>query len=174
MCRRADMEGGDIISLSTLHISTLNFYHLLQSMDIQKFIQAILTQEVHFHFSKSWGHGGQNVNKRETKAELYFNIHDSQHLTPEQKQRLIELAGHMVHHEEGILIMTCREERYQNANKEKVIHHFKELLTQAFIEPKERISTQMPESEREARILDKKYTSKTKQTRQKNNSIQED
>ncbi|NCO98169.1 aminoacyl-tRNA hydrolase, partial [bacterium] len=45
-------------------------------------IDAILQKEVHFHFSKSGGHGGQNVNKRETKAELYFNIHDSDFLTP--------------------------------------------------------------------------------------------
>lgn len=136
-------------------------------MNAENIIQNILAHEVHFHFSKSGGPGGQNVNKRETKAELYFNIHDSQQLDFEQKQRLIELAGNMVHHQEGILIMTCREERYQNANKEKVIHHFKELLTQALIVPKERISTQLPQSEREARFLDKKYTSKTKQLRQK-------
>ncbi len=69
-------------------------------MNNQDIIDAILQKEVHFHFSKSGGHGGQNVNKRETKAELYFNIHDSDFLTPEQKQRLIDLAGHMVHHEE--------------------------------------------------------------------------
>jgi ribosome-associated protein len=88
-------------------------------------------------------------------------------LTFEQKQRLIDLAGHMVHHEEGILIMTCKEERYQNANKEKVIHHFRQLLNETLPEPKERISTQMPQAEREARIMDKKFTSKTKQSRQK-------
>jgi len=136
-------------------------------MDIQNTIEQILAREVHFHFSKSSGPGGQNVNKRETKAELYFNIHDSNNLTFEQKQRLIDLAGHMVHHEEGILIMTCKEERYQNANKEKVIHHFKQLLNEALTEPRERISTQIPKAEREARIMDKKFTSKKKQSRQK-------
>jgi len=88
-------------------------------------------------------------------------------LTDEQKQRLIQLGEHKVHHEEQILIMTCQEERYQHANKEKVIHHFKQLLEEALIEPKERISTNIPEKEREARILDKKFTSKTKQLRQK-------
>ena len=62
--------------------------------------------------------------------------------------------------------MTCQEERYQRANKEKVTHHFVQLLTEACKEPKERISTDIPESEREARILDKKFTSKTKQLRQ--------
>ena len=69
-------------------------------MDVQDIIQNILAHEVHYHFSRSSGPGGQNVNRRATKAELYFNIHDSQYLTPEQKQRLIELAGHMVHHNE--------------------------------------------------------------------------
>jgi len=135
-------------------------------MDTQNTIENILAREVHFHFSKSGWPGGQNVNKRETKAELYFNIHDSQQLTPEQKQRLIDVAGHMVHHEEWILIMTCREERYQRANKEKVIHHFRQLLTEILVEPKERIATNIPKAEREARIMDKKFTSRTKQLRQ--------
>ena len=135
-------------------------------MEPQNIIENILAREVHFHFSKSGWPGGQNVNKRETKAELYFNIHDSQQLTPEQKQRLIDVAGHMVHHEEWILIMTCREERYQRANKEKVIHHFRQLLTEIFVEPKERISTNIPKAEREARIMDKKFISRTKQLRQ--------
>jgi len=135
-------------------------------MNNQQIIDAILQKEVHFHFSKSWGHGGQNVNKRMTKAELFFNIHDSHYLTPEQKQRLVQLWWHQIHHEEGILIMTCQEERLQIANKEKVIHHFRQLLNEAMKEPKERISTSIPASEREARILDKKYQWQKKQNRQ--------
>lgn len=134
-------------------------------MEIQNVIQSIVEHELHFHFSKSGGHGGQNVNKRNTKAELYFNIHDSQYLTPEQRKRLVDLAGNRVHHEEWILIMTCQEERLQNANKEKVIHHFTELIRQCLIEPKQRISTKLPQSEREARLLDKKFTSKNKSLR---------
>lgn len=63
--------------------------------------------------------------------------------------------------------MTCREERYQNANKEKVIHHFKQLLEETLTQPKERIATNIPNAEREARIMDKKFISKTKQLRQK-------
>lgn len=122
---------------------------------------------MYFHFARSGGKWGQNVNKRETKAELYFNIQDSKYLNQEQKERLILLGAHRVHHEETILIMTCQEERLQEANKEKVIHHFKELLMQAFIEPKERIPTKIPQTEREIRITDKKLVSKTKALRQK-------
>lgn len=138
-------------------------------MNTEQIIEEILQKEVHFHFAKSGGHGGQNVNKRNTKAELFFNVHDSQHLTPEQKQRLIDLAGHHMHHEAGILIMTCQEERFQHANKEKVIHHFRQMLTEAFMEPKERIATNIPKKEREARIMDKKIAGQKKQLRQKPN-----
>ena len=135
-------------------------------MENYQIIDEIIQHEVHFHFAKSGGHGGQNVNKRNTKAELFFNIHDSQYLTPEQKERLIDLAGHQIHHEEWMLIMTCQEERSQHANKEKVIHHFKQLLTEAMIFPTERIATNIPKKEREARLLDKKYQSQKKQDRQ--------
>ncbi|HBB03482.1 TPA: hypothetical protein DCZ39_01065 [Patescibacteria group bacterium] len=69
-------------------------------MTTDQIVKNIVEKELHFHFAKSGGHGGQNVNKRETKAELYFNIHDSQSLTPKQKLRLIRLAGSRVHHEE--------------------------------------------------------------------------
>ncbi len=136
-------------------------------MNIPALTDRILAREVHFHFSRSGGHGGQNVNKVATKAELYFNIHDSQFLTDDQKKRLIKIAGNKVHHEEKILIMTCQEERLQIANKEKVIHHFRQLLAEAMTEPKQRISTKIPKSEREARITEKKFSSKNKQLRQK-------
>jgi len=52
--------------------------------------------------------------------------------------------------------MTCQEERYQEANKEKVIHHFKQLYNQALIQPKRRISTKIPNFVREERIQEKK------------------
>ncbi|MCX6825594.1 MAG: alternative ribosome rescue aminoacyl-tRNA hydrolase ArfB [candidate division SR1 bacterium] len=134
-------------------------------MNADEIIEDIINKELHFHFAKSGGPGGQNVNKRETKAELYFNINDSQNLTPEQKQRLIVVGGNMVHHEESILIMTCKEERYQNANKEKVTHHFRQLLEKILSEPEKRIATKIPKNEREGRIKEKKIASKIKQSR---------
>lgn len=96
--------------------------------NLDQIINEILKNEVHFHFSKSGWHGWQNVNKRMTKAELYFNVWDSRHLSDEQKQKIIDNAWHRIHHHEKILIMTDQEERTQEANKEKVTHHFKEFL----------------------------------------------
>ncbi len=128
-------------------------------------INHIIKEEIYFHFSKSWGHGGQNVNKRETKAQLFFNLHDSK-LTDEQKERIIELAGHQIHHHEWILIMSCQEERFQKANKDKVIHHFRQLLEQAIPEQKERNYTNIPFHQKQKRYVDKSRQSQKKQFRQ--------
>ena len=119
-------------------------------------IDEIIDKEIYFHFSRSWGHGGQNVNKRETKAQLFFNIHDSKFLTSQQKERLIHLAWNQIHHDEWVLIMSCQEERFQAANKEIVTHRFRQLLNEAMIEPKQRIQTKIPRQQKEQRIETKK------------------
>ena len=137
----------------------------MQTLNINDTIEMIIKEEVHFHFSKSWWHGGQNVNKRNTKAELYFNVHDSRFLADEQKERLIEYAGNHIHHHEGILILTDQEERFQAANKEKVIHHFRQLLEQAIPAPKQRIATSIPNYMKEERYNDKNMQSKKKENR---------
>lgn len=57
-------------------------------MNFINILNKIIKQEIHFHFTKSSWHGGQNVNKRKTKVELYFNIAESDYLTEEQKNKL--------------------------------------------------------------------------------------
>ena len=94
----------------------------------QETIHHILKEEVRLHFSKAHGHGGQKVNKKRTKAELYFSIAGSHYLSDEQKKSLTDLWWNHVHHHSEVLILTCQEERYQKANKEKVMKHFVSLL----------------------------------------------
>lgn len=94
----------------------------------QETIDHILKEEVRLHFSKAHGHGGQKINKKRTKAELYFSIAGSHYLSYEQKKALIGLGWNHIHHHSQVLILTCQEERYQKANKEKVLKHFVSLL----------------------------------------------
>ncbi len=61
--------------------------------------------------------------------------------------------------------MTCQEERYQHANKQKVIHHFRQLLTESMKEPKKRIATKLPKKKKVQRSEDKKHHSKKKSNR---------
>lgn len=136
-------------------------------MALSEIVHNIIQNELSFQDSKSWGHGGQNINSRNTKVALVFNIQKSQFLDEEQKKRLMDLAGKQVHHDGSTLIMVCQEERYQYMNKKKVIKHFAKLLTEALVEPEKRIAMDIPQKEREARILDKKFQGQKKQNRQK-------
>jgi len=136
-------------------------------------IQKIFADDIHFHFSKSGGHGGQNVNKRQTKAELYFNIDACRYLSDDQKQRLKDVCGNYVHHHSSTLILTCQEERYQHANKTKVSHHFITLLHQACDSPIERIPKTPPHYIQQKKKNHKIHHSKKKHHRRAINPHQE-
>jgi len=164
--RDPDPSGNTLLITRPRPVGGIHYYlFLFLPMDFSQTIDNILTHEIYFHFAKSWWHGGQNVNKRETKAELYFNVHDSHSLTDAQKRRLVQVAWHMIHHNEWILIMTDQEERLQVANKEKVIHHFRELLNHILPEPKERKGSQVPAWVIAQRKEAKQYRSEIKKSR---------
>lgn len=136
-------------------------------MDAKMVIENILRYEVVYKFSKSSGSGGQNINKRNTKAELYFNIADSHYLSNDQKTKLIKIAGNMVHHQEDMLVMMCQEERSQYLNKKRLIHYFREILQEALQKETPRIATSIPPQEREIRLSTKKLQSQKKELRKK-------
>lgn len=130
-------------------------------------IQHIIEHEIYFQFAKSSGKGGQNVNKRETKVELYFDIKKSPNLTSSQKQRLQKYASPYLYHDGTTLIMTCQEERYQNANKQKVISRFEKILRTILPEPRKRVPTTVPYSEKQKTLQQKIAHSQKKQQRSK-------
>ena len=59
-------------------------------IDKQTCINKIIEHELtDFKTSRSSGHWWQNVNKVETKVQLFFNIQDSKYLDSEQKEKII-------------------------------------------------------------------------------------
>ena len=44
--------------------------------------------EIHWRFSRSSGSGGQNVNKKDSRVEIIFNVNESKSLTAFQKHRI--------------------------------------------------------------------------------------
>ncbi len=90
-------------------------------------IDAIIHNFVHYGHSKSWWHGGQKVNKKQTKAELYFDI-NSCDLMSDEKKDLMRKVYHNWINKEDVLHMSSSEERHFHRNQEIVTKHFHTLV----------------------------------------------
>ncbi|ADB42242.1 alternative ribosome rescue aminoacyl-tRNA hydrolase ArfB [Spirosoma linguale] len=125
-----------------------------------------LQPEVQYQFARSGGAGGQNVNKVATKAELRFDVRNSQLLSEEERTILEEkLASKLT--TEGELVLTHQTERTQLANKEKVTKKFYRLIEKAFEKPKPRKATKPSKAAVEERITRKKQKGDVKEKRKK-------
>ncbi|MCX6214533.1 alternative ribosome rescue aminoacyl-tRNA hydrolase ArfB [Spirosoma sp.] len=125
-----------------------------------------LQPEVQYQFARSGGAGGQNVNKVATKAELRFDVRNSQLLSEEERAILEEkLANKLT--TEGELVLTHQTERTQLANREKVTKKFYRLIEKAFEKPKPRKATKPSKAAVEERITRKKQKGDVKEKRKK-------
>ncbi|WP_367327879.1 alternative ribosome rescue aminoacyl-tRNA hydrolase ArfB [Lentimicrobium sp.] len=123
-----------------------------------------LEQELEFKTSRSSGKGGQHVNKTETRVEIHFSIPDSFLLNDMQKSVLLEKLGHRLS-VDGVLRMYSQKSRSQQANRDDVVRRFYELISKSLKSVKKRIKTLPGKSQKEARLADKKASSRKKELR---------
>jgi ribosome-associated protein len=130
--------------------------------------QAVVIPESELEIThvRSSGKGGQNVNKRDTKAVVRFNIVDSDTLTNEQKDLILARLEHRIN-ENGELIVTAQEERSQKQNTESAIRKLNNLINKSLEREAERIATVPTESAKDRRIREKEERGRLKQLRQK-------
>ena len=125
-----------------------------------------LLKEATFHFSRSGGKGGQNVNKVETKVTLTFNIQNSHALNEYEKCRVSCILKNKIDHE-GNLHITASSERYQHANRRIVEEKFVQLIKDALKPKKRRLRTAPSATSKLVRLVTKQKHSMKKQTRKK-------
>ena len=123
-----------------------------------------LKSELSYKYVRSSGSGGQNVNKVASKAELYFDLNNSQALDDAKKQKLKEALSNRLN-KEDILILACDESRSQFRNKALVTQRFVELIEDGLKEEKERIPTKIPKAVKKKRLVNKRKNAEKKANR---------
>jgi ribosome-associated protein len=122
-------------------------------------------EELDFRFSRSGGPGGQNVNTRDTRVEVIFDVGQSPSLGPEQRARAIEnLAGRL--DADLKLHVVASDARTQGQNRELATSRLKSILAEALRPPPEpRRPTRPSKAAVERRIARKRARGQLKRQR---------
>jgi ribosome-associated protein len=126
---------------------------------------AIPLVEVRFQFSRSGGPGGQNVNRRETRVELLFDLRQSPSLSEGQRARLLQRLARYVG-ADGVLRIVVTTERSQLRNRQEALERFVQLLQQGLRVSRRRLPTQ-PSAQATARRLEQKRQRSTIKVRRR-------
>ncbi|MFT4571048.1 MAG: ribosome-associated protein [Hyphomicrobiaceae bacterium] len=126
----------------------------------------VAAEELQWSFARSSGPGGQNVNKRETKAVLRWAPGYCQKMPADVLRRLIALSGNKMT-TEGELVISSDVHRERERNIEECRKRLAELLRRAAIVPRTRRATKPTAGAKKRRLTAKKVRAgiKTKRSR---------
>lgn len=124
----------------------------------------ISRSSLRWQFARGGGPGGQNVNKLNTKAEVWLAIDQIQGLSAAAMVRLRTLAGSRLTQQDQIHL-SCAIHRSQEQNRQEVIGRLGRLILSAAREPRPRRKTRPTRASKTRRLDTKRRRSKTKSQR---------
>ena len=119
---------------------------------------------IRFQYARSRGPGGQNVNKVNTKAEVWVELVAITGLTDAARLRLQQFAGKRLTNAGEIHIATDTERR-QELNRQEALLRLRELIQQAVHEPKKRRKTKPSKAAKRRRVEGKRIRGQIKADR---------
>jgi len=120
-----------------------------------------------FTFERSSGPGGQNVNKRSTKAVLRVSASDlADVLTPTQLNRLRRLAGRRLNQQDEFMFESDNS-RSQRQNRDSCIAQLGQLIQKAKRPVRRRKKTRPSVASKRQRIADKRHRGRVKDRRRR-------
>lgn len=127
---------------------------------------AAVESGVRLQYSRGSGPGGQNVNKVNTRAELWVALSAIRGMRPGALARLAGLAGHRLT-ASGEIHFASDTQRTQQANRNEVFERLRELIVQAQVEPKRRRKTKPSRGAVQRRLTAKKLRGEVKLKRRR-------
>ncbi len=123
-----------------------------------------IEESVRLSFARSGGPGGQNVNRRATKATARLPVSGLVFLREEQRARIRARLASRINLEDEIVIQVS-EERQQLANRKTAIDRLADLLEGALRVPRKRRPTRPSAASRRRRLEEKKRRGEAKRRR---------
>ena len=119
---------------------------------------------IRLQYSRSSGPGGQNVNKVNTRVQLWLPVTAIEGLSPAAVERLRGIAPSRIT-AEGEILIDADVERTQEGNRQAVFDRLRDLLEQARREPKRRRRTKPSRAAKARRVNAKRQRGEVKAKR---------
>gem|GEM_PF-492168 len=146
----------------SIKLFTYPLYRIILILEVFR-IMFVNNENIKIKTSRSSGPGGQNVNKRSTRVQVWVNIGDLDISEAKKKKLRIKLANKI--NEKDELETESDEERAQEQNRDRAIEKLNELIKEALYEEKPRIPTGPHQGSIEERLHHKRLRYQKKKSR---------
>lgn len=118
---------------------------------------------IKFKAVRASGPGGQNVNRRSTKVQIWVEV-GKLGLTEEEEKRIREKLAHRLNQRDELEVVV-EDQRSQEENRDIALERLRTMIEEALRVPPERIPTEAPPHVERGRVVRKKATGAKKEER---------